>query len=154
MKTFVSAIVVLCFAAIVIGCSNEAEESLVPSVVTNYDAPVTTTTAAIPEATLAVEPAEEASPNLDEVAPESEAAVTCLAKSGEVLYVGGRAGVTAITDGKPERIIEGETVALIATHDKIWAVQPGMLRTTDGATQIVPEFGARLSSAAATDLAL
>jgi len=153
MKTFVSAIIVLCFAAIVIGCSDKAEESLVPSVVTNYEAPVTNA-AAVPEAALAAEPAEEASPGLDEVAPESETAVTCMAKAGDVLYVGGPAGVTAITDGKPERIIEGETVALLAAGDNLWVVQPGMLRTANGATQIVPEFAARLSSAAATDLAI
>jgi hypothetical protein len=154
MKTFVSAGLALCFAAIVIGCSEKAEENLVPSVVTNYEAPVKTAAAEVPEGTLAAKPAEEASPNLDEVAPESETAVTCMAKAGDVLYVGGAAGVTALTDGKPERVVEGESVALLAAGDKLWVVQAGMLSTLDGATQIVPEFAARLTSAAATDLGL
>ena len=78
MKTFVSAILILCFAAIVVSCSEKAEENLVPSVVTNYEAPVKTAAVAASEATLAAEPAEEASPNLDEVAPESESAATSL----------------------------------------------------------------------------
>jgi len=155
MKTFVSASLALCFAAIVIGCSGDAEDNRIQSIATSNGDPVAVA-AARPDVPIPAQPDDEASQTTGEAAAESASqhAVTCLAKAGDVLYVGGAAGVTALTEGKPERVVEGETVALLAAGGKLWVVQAGMLSTLDGATQIVPEFVARLTSAAATDLSL
>ena len=149
MKTLANALFVLAFAALVIGCSGDepSGQANPPELAAR---PAVAGGGEIEPVVVASAPAEEILSDVDVAKPEGRAA-NALDKNGDTLFVATTDGFWMRVGTESRRLFTEPAVATLQFDDRRWVALDGRLVTADETAEIVPAFGAELTSLAALD---